>query len=194
MSALNVVKPEPGSRILSGPSGEPLELLWAAQDVLVQGLELLFDLGDQTFSRVVASPYPASIGQHYAYSLDHFHCLLRGQRAGEVSYENHERNPRLEREVSYASIAICDILRAIKNYNEDTLARECKVVRMVENGRPPLSPINSSIGDELAHCTSHAIHHYAIIRLICGELGVRVPAQFGSAPPALKRSLTQVTY
>jgi hypothetical protein len=46
--------------------------------------------------------------------------------------------------------------------------------------------IDSNIGRELAYCIGHAIHHYAIVRLICNEVGVEVPKDFGYAPSTLK--------
>src|SRR5215469_11466022 len=110
------------------------ELIEAAQDVLLQGLGLLFELSDYNYSRSVAAPFNASVGQHYRHVLEHFHSLIVGVRAGEVNYDARERNPRLESEVTYASIATCDVLRALKNYTEESLARPCKVVNSVSYG------------------------------------------------------------
>ena len=166
-------------------NGAP-ELVLAAQDVLVQGLELLFNLEDRTYSRVAGTPYNASIGQHYRHVLEHFRCLLGGARGGEINYDARERNPRIETEVGYASIATCDVLRGLKAYREEMLERECRVVQSVAYGAGRPSAIASNVGRELAYCTGHAIHHYAIVRLICSELEISVPAEFGFAPSTLK--------
>ena len=162
------------------------ELVIASQDVLLQGLHLLFNLWDRTYARVVPAPYKASIGQHYRHILEHFQCLVRGLRSGEINYDSRERNPRLETEVTFATIATCDVLRAIKNYSEETLGRSCQVVHSVSYGATIPTSIESNLGREMAYCTGHAIHHYAIIRLICSELGIDVPAEFGFAPSTLK--------
>jgi len=162
------------------------ELIAAAQDVLVQGLELLFDLGDRTYSRVVPDPYNASVGQHYRHVLEHFQCLIKGLRSGEIDYDARERNGRLEGEVSYATVATCDVLRALKHYKRDTLERTCRVIQSVAYGSGRASSVESNIGREIAYCVGHAVHHYAIIRLICSELGVSVSAEFGFAPSTLK--------
>ena len=111
---------------------------------------------------------------------------MRGIRSGEINYDARERNPRLETEVTYATIATCDVLRAIKNYTEESLARPCKVVNSVSYGLGATSEMESNIGRELAYCVGHAIHHYAIVRLICSHLGVEVPKEFGIAPSTLK--------
>lgn len=165
---------------------ETPELIVACQDVLLQGLELLFRLSDRTYSHFVDAPYSASIGGHYRHVLEHFHCVVRSIRSGEINYDARERSPRLETEVTYASIATCDVLRAIKNYNEAILNRASKVVNSISYGSAGPSVIDTNIGRELAYCIGHAIHHYAIVRLLCSQLGVDVPNEFGVAPSTLK--------
>lgn len=165
---------------------ETPELVGAAQDVLLQGLGLLFELRDHTFSRAAGAPFNASIGQHYRHVLEHFHSLIVGVRNGEINYDARERNPRLQGEVTYASIATCDVLRALKRYTEETLTRRCKVINSVGYGTSNASTFESNVSRELAYCIGHAIHHYAIVRLICHETSVTVPAEFGVAPSTLR--------
>lgn len=186
MSTWKVMESSPGFPCVLRKPMETPELVIAAQEVLVQGLELLFDLGDRTYSRVAAAPYNASIGQHYRHVLEHFQSLIKGVRAAEVNYDARERNPRIESEVRYASIATCDILRALKQYRQETIERACRVIQSVGYGSDRAASIESNAGRELAYCAGHAVHHYAIIRLICNELGVSVPAEFGFAPSTLK--------
>lgn len=162
------------------------ELVMAAQDVLLQGLGLLFELRDHAYSSVATAPFNASIGQHYRHVLEHFQSLIRGISAREINYDARERNPRLQGEVTYATIATCDVLRGLKRYSEETLARPCKVINSVGYGASNPSTFESNASRELAYCIGHAIHHYAIVRLICHELGVTVPAEFGVAPSTLK--------
>ena len=169
-----------------GRQMETPELVGAAQGVLLQGLGLLFELGDHTFSRAAGAPFNASIGQHYRHVLEHFHSLIVGGRTGEVNYDARERNPRLQGEVTYASIVTCDVLRALKRYTEETLTRPCKIISSLGYGTSSPSTLESNVSRELAYCIGHAIHHYAIVRLICHEIGVTVPAEFGFAPSTLR--------
>jgi hypothetical protein len=162
------------------------ELILACQDVLLQGLSLLFRLSDRTYSHFVDAPYSASISGHYRHVLEHFQCVIRSIRSGEVNYDARERNPRLETEVTYSSIATCDVLRAIKNYDAAILNRPCKVVNSVSYGSSQPLVIDTNIGRELAYCIGHAIHHYAIVRLICSQVDIGVPTEFGVAPSTLK--------
>lgn len=166
------------------------DLVLASQDVLLQGLGLLLKLPESTYAHVVEAPYSASVGQHYRHILEHFQCLVRGLRDGEINYDARERNPRLETEVAYASNATREVLRTIENYSEAELGRSCKVVNSISYGSPQASVIETNVGRELAYCTGHAVHHYAIIRLMCSQAKVEVPAEFGVAPSTLKYKST----
>ena len=161
-------------------------IIAAAQDVLMQGLGLLFELNDRTYAHAAPTPFNSSIGQHYRHVLEHFHSLIKGLPAEEINYDARERNARLQGEVTYASIATCDVLRALKLYTQETLARGCRVINSVGYGASQPSTFESNASRELAYCVGHAIHHYAIIRLICHEIGITVPTEFGVAPSTLK--------
>lgn len=185
MSTLKVMEQEKVHQISPPAASGMPELVLAARDVLVQGLELLFSVGDHTYSRAASSPYNASMGQHYRHVLEHFQALIWGERAGEINYDARERNRRIENEVGYASVVTCDVLRALKLYGQETLERPCRVIQSVGYGSAA-SAIDSNFARELAYCAGHAIHHYAIIRLICSEIGISVPSEFGYAPSTLK--------
>ncbi len=101
------------------------KMILSAQDVLLQALGLLFELGDRKYSTVAGEPFKASIGQHYRHMLEHFQSVISGVRVGEINYDARERNQRLQSEVTYASIATCDVLRALKQYSNEILSREC---------------------------------------------------------------------
>jgi len=178
----------------AAPSNEAVilepELVQAANDVLLQGLALLFEVGDGAYARTAGAPFHASIGGHYRHVLEHFRSLIHGLRASEINYDARERNVRLQSEVSYASVATCDTLRALRHYDGRILQRECQVINSVGYGSSGSLKMNSNIGREEAYCIGHAIHHYAIIRLICHELGISVPAEFGVAPSTLKHRTT----
>ena len=162
------------------------ELIVAAQDVLLQGLGLLFELGDQTYARVASAPFNASIGQHYRHVLEHFQSLIRGLGEGEINYDARERNQRLQSDVTYACIATCDVLRALKQLTDETLSGNCRVINSVGYSASQPSCLESNVSRELAYCIGHAVHHFAIVRLVCHEINVTVPAEFGVAPSTLK--------
>jgi len=165
---------------------KPSTVLSEAREVLLQGLALLFDLDDHKYSSVADAPFNASIGQHYRHVIEHFQSFTRGLQSGEINYDARDRNVRLQSEVTYGSVATCDVLRVLKRHSDELLARECDVINTVGYGGTGASRFRSNLSRELAYCAGHAIHHYAIIRLICHQMGVLVPAEFGFAPSTLK--------
>src|SRR5215475_5246549 len=133
-------------------------VLSEAREVLLQGLTLLFDLDDHKYSRVADAPFNASIGQHYRHVIEHFQSLTRGLKSGEINYDARDRNLRLQSEVTYGSVATCDVLRVLKQYSDGTLARECDVVNTVGYVSASTSRFRSNVSRELAYCAGHAIH------------------------------------
>ena len=116
------------------PATKTSTLMTDAREVLLQGLTLLFDLDDHRYSQIAGAPFKASIGQHYRHVIEHFQSLTRGLQSGEINYDARDRNVRLQSEVTYGSIATCDILRVLKRYTDETLARECTVINSVGYG------------------------------------------------------------
>jgi hypothetical protein len=153
---------------------------------LIVAAGLLLELSDRTYSLVAGTPFNASVGQHYRHVLEHFQSLIRGLRAGEINYDARERNQRLQSEVTYASIATCDVLRALKRYTDESLGRRCKAINSVGYSASAPTRLESNVSRELAYCIGHAVHHFAIVRLICHEIDITVPAEFGVAPATLK--------
>src|SRR5215469_9433493 len=161
----------------------PPELIVATQDVLVQGLSLLFKLSDRTYSQSIKAPYRASIGGQYRQILEHFQCVIRSLRSGEINYEGREHNSRLATDVTYATIATCDVLRAIKNFDHTVLDRASKVMNTLPYGKSREFFVETTVGRELAYCIGLAIQHYAMVLPICRQLGIKVPAEFSAAAP-----------
>ena len=165
---------------------EPRELLETATDVLLQGLHLLFQLDDQSYSRIAPAPFHASVGSHFRRVLERLRCLVNGFRPGEIDYDAPERNARLEQQVVYASVVCCDLLRAFKKLTKDALNKNCVVVCSGANEGHSSSAVQSTLGRELEYCVGHALHHFDIIRLICDSMHIRVPREFGDASAARK--------
>jgi len=54
----------------------------------------------------------------------------------------------------------------------------------VLRGGEPVSA-RSTVARELNYVVAHAIHHYALIAVIAGISGIRLPREFGVAPSTL---------
>ncbi len=158
----------------------------AAEEVLRQGLTLLDELDHATYCRFVGSPYRASLGQHYRHVLDHFLCMTAGVESLEIDYDRRARDPRLETTLEAARAATQELIRELRDYDEEIMERPCGVRYSVgyEDDEPIRLP--SVVAREMAFCVGHAVHHYAIIRLLCAELGADLAPEFGIAPSTLK--------
>ena len=156
------------------------------EQVLGQGLSLLDNLGDREYATRLAAPHNASIGGHYRHVIDHLLCLQGGLQVGRINYDLRGRDPRMESDREYAS----SVTRALQTSFRDLSVKDCDrtlaVAYSVDYDLRRMEWLTSTVGRELAFCTGHAIHHYAIIRILCAQFEVEVPEFFGVAPSTLK--------
>ena len=168
-----------------------LPIVSAVEDVLQQGLALLAAMEATMYSLVLRSPYSASIGQHYRHVLDHFICLVTGLESGRVDYDERSRNRDIETDLVYARGITAMLLQQFQDLSLEVLDLPCEVVYSVGYRETEVDIIPSTIGREVAFSVGHAIHHFAIVRLLCAELGIAVPNEFGIAPSTLKHRSAQ---
>jgi len=167
----------------------PLTL--ATQGILQQGLALLAQCDAKTYARVAPQPFGASIGQHFRHVLDHFLCLANAIGAGTVNYDHRSRNRLIETSLEHARSHAEMLIWLFGTLTERELAQTCIVQCSVEYGDAAAESTVSTLGRELAYCISHAVHHFAIMKLICAQVEVAVNEDFGVAPSTLKYRAAQ---
>jgi len=155
-------------------------------DVLQQGLLLCDRLNDETYARPLQGTFSGSLGAHYRHVLDHFLCLLEGIRTGEVNYDRRRRDASLETSVVPARQLTERLLKEFNSRSADNLECACVVVYGVGYGEREAETTASTIAREIVFCVGHAIHHYAILKLLCAGSGIELPYEFGIAPSTLK--------
>jgi hypothetical protein len=158
----------------------------AVKDVLQQGCTLLDRVSDEVYARPLEGTFAASLGAHYRHVLDHFLCLTEGIRTGQLNYDQRRRNPQLECSVAYARLVTEGLIDEFRGLTPDVLLRECTVTYSVGYGESEAEPVRSNLAREVMFCVGHAIHHYAILKLLCAGEGVKLPYEFGVAPSTLK--------
>ena len=167
----------------------------AAKDVLQQGCIFLERIGDETYARALegsAEGQPAaSLGAHYRHVLDHFLCLAEGIRTGQVNYDQRRRNPQLERSVTCARLVTEGLIDEFGGLSSEILQTECMVTYSVGYGETEAEAVRSNLAREVMFCVGHAIHHYAILRILCAGVGLKLPYAFGVAPSTLKHLETE---
>ncbi len=161
-------------------------LIDSAVEILRQGETLLQTLDDENYTRRVPAVFTSAIGGHYRHCLDHFRCLLEGVAAGEVNYDHRQRDVRIESDRQFALAETHRLRQACEKIPARALALPLNVISSLNYDADDSAVGASSFGRELMYAVAHAIHHYALLAVMCGLLGVRVPFGFGIAPSTLQ--------
>src|SRR5689334_19239306 len=109
-------------------------LISPAEDVLQQGLALLDNIDEESYSHKEEGPWGSSIGAHYRHVLDHFLCLIEGLWDFHVNYDHRSRNRRIESSIADARQATRDLIEALTAIPDEVLQQECTVVYSVGYG------------------------------------------------------------
>ena len=165
-------------------NGSPL--IDSATEILRQGEALLQALDDETYRRKIPAVFTSAMGGHYRHCLDHFQCLLEGVANGEVDYDDRRRDARIENDRQFALAETRRIHAACEKIPPAALELPINVHSKVNYEGEAALVTASSFGRELMYGVAHAIHHYALLAVMCGLLGVRVPFGFGIAPSTLQ--------
>ena len=163
----------------------------AVKDVLQQGRIFLDRIGDDAYARPLEGEFAASLGAHYRHVLDHFLCLAEGIRTGQVNYDQRRRNAQLKNSVARARLVTEGLIDELGSLSRGILQRECAVTYSVGYGEAEAEAVSSNLAREVMFCVGHAIHHYAILKLLCAGVGVKLPYEFGMAPSTLKHLETE---
>ncbi len=161
-------------------------LLAAMDEVLEQGEAFLSGLSDAQYRDPVADLCNASIGSHYRHSLDHFKILLEAVNDGLIDYDRRDRDPRLESERLRALQVTRDFRHAARFLSATLLDKRVETRSKVSYAGAGASAAVSSFGREVMFAVSHAIHHHALIAMICGLRKIPLPQNFGMAPSTIE--------
>jgi hypothetical protein len=171
------------------PTPSDSDLINAVIETLQQGETLLQTVDDQDYVNKVPLAFNASIGGHYRHCLDHFRSVLDSAFAGDLNYDHRERGTPIERD-RLAALHATRQLRA--DYEEldpiflnRPLTVKCKTSYHTDDSQISIS----TVGRELMYSVAHAVHHYALIGVIGGIRGIKLPVGFGVAPSTLKHQV-----
>jgi DinB family protein len=171
----------------------PHSLLAAVEDVLSQGCDLLNSLDPEEYTHECEGSTGATIGAHYRHVLDHFQCLLDGLRTRQINYDQRRRSPIVETSLDAARVATEWLKLEFRRLPAGLLHQGCTVVYSVGYVQDGAEAVPSNVEREVMFCVGHAIHHYAILKLLCAEVLVALPYEFGVAPSTLRHLQAQAT-
>ena len=162
------------------------QILGSAHEVLTQGEELLRLIGDDDYTRVARPAFSSGIGAHYRHCLDHFTSFLRGTRDGEINFDTRDRDSNMEIDRLFVLEQTQAMLRAVINLDRSLLTRSVRITAKVQYASTTSQTAMSTFERELMYVVAHAMHHYALIRVMASLLEIRLPAEFGVAPSTLQ--------
>jgi hypothetical protein len=165
---------------------ESQEILRSVIETLDQGEALLAQLGDEDYTRRVPIAFNASIGGHYRHCLDHFRSLLDAAAQGDLNYDPRERGTLIESDRFGALKATRELRESYERLDPVLVHRPLNVICKTSYSTSDSQASPSTIGREIMYSVAHAVHHYALIGVMCGITGLELPAGFGVAPSTLK--------
>jgi uncharacterized damage-inducible protein DinB len=169
-------------------------LLDSVIETLSQGETLLQELDDRAYTRRLPVAFNASIGGHYRHCLDHFSSLLNAVSEGDLNYDVRERGTAVEHDRFAALNATRRLLDGFRALNVASLERSLNVTCKTSYLQAGTQSSGSTVGREIMYCVAHAVHHYALIGVMAGLMGLSMPAGFGVAPSTLKHQSTAAAW
>jgi len=126
------------------------------------------------------------IGPHLRHIIEHYESLLNGLDLGVIDYDNRSRNRELE----------CDPALARARCNELAVG----FTERLKRGWPEQLAVafdGGAAGDdrfvsgstplrELLFVAGHAVHHYALLRLLLKQRGLTLPEDVGKAAATIR--------
>ena len=170
---------------LTSPN-DGLVLIESVIETLQQGEALLTDISDETYRRKVSIAFNASIGGHYRHCLDHFRSLLDSAMDGDLNYDHRERDTLIEKDRYAALNATRELIEGYERLDPAFLMRPLAVTCKTSYATDGSQVSPSTVGREIMYSVAHAVHHYALIGVMGGILGLLMPPGFGVAPSTLK--------
>ena len=171
---------------MTGPTTS--ELIDAVLETLQQGETLLVEISDENYTRKVAVAFNASVGGHYRHCLDHFRSLLEVASTGDLNYDHRERGTLVETDRFAALNATRELREGYGKLNLQLLSRPLSVTCKTSYSTSGSQASPSTVGREMMYSVAHAVHHYALIGIMCGLMELPMPPGFGVAPSTLKHT------
>jgi uncharacterized damage-inducible protein DinB len=162
------------------------ELIQSVIESLRQGETLLAEISDENYTCKVQVAFNATIGGHFRHCLDHFRTLLESATTGDLNYDHRERGTLVESDRFAALNATRELIADWENLNIFFLSRKLEVTCKTSYSASGSQSSTSTVGREIMYAVAHGVHHYALIGVMGGIMGLTMPAGFGVAPSTLK--------
>ncbi|KAG0266112.1 hypothetical protein DFQ27_000159 [Actinomortierella ambigua] len=142
-----------------------------------------------------------TIGKHVRHLADHYRLLLGtypgcSEKEWRVDYDRRSRDVPMETDINVAIKVLKGLQDLVHEFDPSNLASNMThrpglnhPIALMATMDPQYAPVPcySTLGRELWFCALHAVHHFAMVKVICGEFGMMdLAAGFGVAPSTLQ--------
>ena len=176
---------------MSVPSAPSLVVPAAARAnvlLLAQGSEMITRLEPDRYTDRASACFNSSAGGHFRHVIEHYQALQAAEASGIVDYEGRARDLRIETDAEHAREVMGGLADWLTRMAESsTQDRSLQVVAETVAG----AKLTTTLARELEFLVGHTVHHYALIAVVAGQLGILPPINFGVAPSTLKHQQEQ---
>ena len=174
----------PSDPLASARDADAERLLRFNRELLDQALDLV-----ALHDRPHAPPYASHAGAHLRHVIEHYEALLLRPLGEPLAYDNRPRDRELERCTLRARARLRRLQQRLQGWTRATLDTPVRVLsRGGLVGEFEFATV-SSLGRELMFLASHAVHHFALLQVVCREHGLAMGSRFGKAPATVAHEL-----
>lgn len=177
----------PAMSVLQDLPENVAQLLSVSKILLMQAVDILDNHLTSDEQLTVNSQYlhGSTIGKHIRHARDHFELLLACIAVPPpyvLCYDTRSRNTPME---SSRSAAKESLLETIRRLEEKVPCVDFQVPITLNAVTPHIQTFETTFGRELWFAGLHCIHHWSVVRVMAGELGIKLSDDFGFAPSTL---------
>ncbi|KAK0198580.1 hypothetical protein F5146DRAFT_1020228 [Armillaria mellea] len=163
------------------------QLLSVSKILLLQAVDVLDNHLTFDEQLTVNSQYlqGSTIGKHIRHARDHFELLLACITAPPpyvLCYDTRSRNTPMESSRSAAKESLLETIRLLE---EKVPTVDFQAPITLNAVTPHIQTFETTFGRELWFAGLHCIHHWSVVRVMAGELGIKLSDDFGFAPSTL---------
>jgi len=147
---------------------------------LEQGQQLLKSITLDAYQHRASTITNSSIGEHFRHILDMYLALMTGLDSGLVDINVRRRGAEVETSPESAMNEIQKIKQWLRSLDKDSNP-EFRLHTEVAISETKSVDIQSHLTRELIFTSNHAVHHYAIMRIIAKLQGLEVDDALGIA-------------
>jgi hypothetical protein len=129
--------------------------------------------------------YAGPVGSHLRHLIEHWEALVFALQPGWVDYDARPRDAALETDPALAQARLMALRTQLECWDDAQLSTPVQVRGLCGAEGEFAFEVTSSLGRELAFVASHAVHHFAWLRLHGLQAGVADGPGFGKAPATL---------